>query len=71
MGRITIITGFSLLGFAVGFIAFLVAPSIVSFLMSILPSIFVSQEVAGAFLAGLAGAIIMDITIVLWSYLSK
>jgi hypothetical protein len=27
--------------------------------------------VAGAFLAGLAGAIIMDITIVLWSYLSK
>jgi hypothetical protein len=71
MGRIAIITGFSLLGFAVGFIAYLIAPSIISFLMSVLPSLFVSQEVAGAFLSGLAGAIIMDISIILWSYLSK
>ncbi|MGD0331134.1 MAG: hypothetical protein ABSB40_11965 [Nitrososphaeria archaeon] len=71
MGRITILTGFALLGFALGFIAYLVAPTIVKFLMSILPSIFISQVVAGAFLAGLAGAIIMDITIILWSYLSK
>ena len=71
MGKIAIITGFSLLGFAVGFIAYLIAPSIVSFLMAALPSFFSSQEVAGAFLSGLAGAIIMDISIILWSYLSK
>jgi len=71
MGRIAIITGFSLLGFAVGFIAYLIAPSIVSFLVHALPMIFISEAMAGAFLSGLAGAIIMDVSIILWSYLSK
>jgi len=71
MGRIAIITGFSLLGFAVGFIAYLIAPSIVSFLVAALPMIFISDQMAGAFLSGLAGAIIMNISIILWSYLSK
>ncbi|MGQ9780856.1 MAG: hypothetical protein ACUVQ8_01185 [Nitrososphaeria archaeon] len=71
MGRIAILTGFSLLGFAVGFIAYLIAPGIVNFLVDALPAIFSSKEVAGAFLSGLAGAIIMDISIILWSYMSK
>jgi hypothetical protein len=71
MGRIAIVTGFSLLGFAVGFIAYLLAPGIVQFLMDALPMLFSSKEIAGAFLSGLAGAIIMNISIILWSYLSK
>jgi hypothetical protein len=71
MGRIAILTGFSLLGFAVGFIAYLLAPDVIQFLVKALPMIFSNEAIAGAFLSGLAGAIIMDITIILWSYLSK
>ena len=70
MGRITILTGFALLGFAIGFIIYLISPDIVNFLVQVLPSIF-TKEMAGAFISGLAGAIIMVVSVILWSYLSK
>jgi|YelNatPaOPRAMG01_1025707.scaffolds.fasta_scaffold23017_3 hypothetical protein len=71
MGRFAILAGFTLLGFAIGFIAYLVSPTLIDFLAKALPQLFSDPRVAGAFLSGIAGAIIMDVTIILWSYLSK
>lgn len=71
MGRFAILTGFTLLGFAIGFIAYLVSPGLIAFLASALPALFSDERIAGAFLSGIAGALIMDVTIILWSYLSK
>jgi len=71
MGRFAILAGFTLLGFAMGFIAYLVSPTLIDFLAYALPQLFSDPRVAGAFLSGIAGALIMDVTIILWSYLSK
>jgi hypothetical protein len=71
MGRFAILAGFTLLGFAIGFIAYLVSPTLIDFLAYALPQLFSDPRVAGAFLSGIAGALIMDVTIILWSYLSK
>jgi hypothetical protein len=71
MGRFAILAGFTLLGFAIGFIAYLVSPTLIDFLAYVLPQLFSDPRVAGAFLSGIAGALIMDVTIILWSYLSK
>jgi len=71
MGRFAILAGFTLLGFAIGFIAYLVSPTLIDFLAYALPQLFSDPRIAGAFLSGIAGALIMDVTIILWSYLSK
>lgn len=71
MGRKTILAGFWLLGFSIGFIGYLIYPGLVDFLMHALPSLFTDKVVVGAFLSGIAGSIITTVSVVLWSYLSR
>lgn len=67
MGRKTVLFGFWLLGYALGFFAWLVRAPVINFIMSL----GVSQEVAGALITGFAGSIMMLVGVILWSYLSS
>jgi hypothetical protein len=67
MGRKLVLIGFWLLGYALGFFAWLVrAP-----LLSAIESIGFSSDAAGALITGLAGSIMMLVGVFLWSYLSS
>ena len=59
--------GFWLLGYALGFFAWLVRAPVINFIMSL----GLSEEVAGALITGLAGSIMMLVGVILWSYLSS
>lgn len=67
MGRKTVLFGFWLLGYALGFFAWLVRAPVINFIMSL----GFSQEVAGALITGLAGSVMMLVGVILWSYLSS
>jgi hypothetical protein len=67
MGRKAVLFGFWLLGYALGFFAWLVRAPVISFIMSL----GLSEEVAGALITGLAGSIMMLVGVILWSYLSS
>jgi hypothetical protein len=59
-----IIFGFWLVGFALGFVAYLVrVPFIV-----VLEEIFSSSEIVGAAVSGIAGSIVMLAALYLWSH---
>ena len=66
MGRKAVLFGFWLLGYALGFFAWLVRAPVISWI----ESIGVSADVAGALITGLAGSIVMLVGVILWSYLS-
>ena len=63
-GRGPIIFGFWLLGYALGFIAFLVR---VPFIIAI-EELFSSSEIVGAMVSGLAGSIVMLAALYVWSH---
>jgi hypothetical protein len=67
MGRKAVLFGFWLLGYALGFFAWLVRAPVISWI----ESIGVSADVAGALITGLAGSIVMLVGVILWSYLSN
>ncbi len=67
MGRKLVLLGFWLLGYALGFFAWLVRAPVLSFFMSL----GLSQETAGALITGFAGSTVMLVAIILWSYLSS
>jgi hypothetical protein len=67
MGRKTVLFGFWLLGYALGFFAWLVRAPVINFIMSL----GLSEEMAGALITGLAGSIVMLVGVILWSYLSS
>ncbi|MBI3858955.1 MAG: hypothetical protein HY296_01750 [Thaumarchaeota archaeon] len=67
MGRKTILIGFWLLGYALGFFAWLVRAPVYTFFMSL----GLSQEAAGALITGFAGSTVMLVAVILWSYLSS
>jgi len=62
-----VLFGFWLLGYALGFFAWLVRAPVINFIMSL----GLSEEVAGALITGLAGSIMMLVGVILWSYLSS
>jgi len=62
-----VLFGFWLLGYALGFFAWLVRAPVINFIMSL----GISEEVAGALITGLAGSIMMLVGVILWSYLSS
>jgi len=66
MGRKAVLIGFWLLGYALGFFAWLVRAPVINWV----ESIGVSADVAGALITGLAGSIVMLVGVILWSYLS-
>ena len=59
--------GFWLLGYALGFFAWLVRVPVINFIMSL----GLSADAAGALITGFAGSIMMLVGVVLWSYLSS
>ena len=64
MGRASLVFGFWLIGYALGFFGYLLYPAISAALLALLPSIFITPEIVGAFLSGIAGSIISTVVVV-------
>ncbi|MDA4113315.1 MAG: hypothetical protein OK474_04630 [Thaumarchaeota archaeon] len=67
MGRRAVLIGFWLLGYALGFFAWLVRAPVINWVQNL----GVSADVAGALITGLAGSVVMLVGVILWSYLSN
>ncbi len=67
MGRKAVLFGFWLLGYFLGFFAWLVRAPVINMVQNL----GVSADVAGALITGLAGSIVMLVGVILWSYLSN
>jgi hypothetical protein len=66
MGRKLVLVGFWLLGYALGFFAWLVRGPVIS----AIESIGFSQDAASALITGFAGSLVMLVGVIMWSYLS-
>jgi hypothetical protein len=58
--------GFWILGFGIGFAAYLLLPSIAQWFTAIMPN-FLNQVVIGALIAGIIGSAVSTFTIVTWA----
>ena len=67
MGRKLVLLGFWLLGYALGFFAWLVRNPVINALQNI----GFSQDAAGALITGFAGSLVMLVGVIMWSYLSS
>jgi hypothetical protein len=67
MGRKIVLFGFWLVGYALGFFAWLVRAPVIAWVMTI----GISADVAGALITGLASSIVMLVGVTLWSFLSR
>ncbi|HEY1249372.1 MAG TPA: hypothetical protein VGE97_10315 [Nitrososphaera sp.] len=67
MSRGILIFIFWALGFSIGAVGFLIVPSVVSWLGSVLPQIVLNQAMLGAILAGVVGSGISTFTVVTWA----
>jgi len=67
MGRKLVLFGFWLVGYALGFFAWMVRTPVISWIMTL----GVSADVAGAMITGLASSIVMLVGVMLWSFLSR
>jgi len=67
MGRKTILFGFWLLGYALGFFAWLVREPVIRFI----ENFGLSPDTAGALITGFAGSTVMLVAVILWSYLAS
>jgi hypothetical protein len=67
MGRKIVLFGFWLVGYALGFFAWLVRAPVVTWVMTL----GISADVAGAMITGLASSIVMLVGVMLWSFLSR
>ena len=67
MGRKLVLFGFWLVGYALGFFAWLVRAPVISWVMTL----GISADVAGAMITGLASSIVMLVGVMLWSFLSR
>ncbi len=67
MGRKIVLFGFWLLGYSLGFVAWLVRTPIINSIMNL----GISSDVAGAMITGLASSIMMLVGVLLWSFLSR
>jgi hypothetical protein len=67
MGRKAVLFGFWLLGYALGFFAWLVRVPVIQWISTL----GFSQDVASALITGFAGSLVMLVGVILWSYLSS
>jgi hypothetical protein len=67
MGRKAVLLGFWLLGYALGFFAWLVRDPVIRFF----ETFGLSADAASALIAGFAGSVMMLVGVFLWSYLSS
>jgi hypothetical protein len=63
MGRKTVLLGFALFGYVLGFLAWLLRSSVVN----LVESLGVNQDIAGAILAGIAGGFLMVLAALVWA----
>lgn len=66
MGRKLVLFGFWLLGYALGFFAWVVRVPVINWVTTL----GVSEELAGSMITGFAGSVVMLVGVILWSYLS-
>lgn len=71
MGGKALLLGFWLLGYTIGFFAYVASPSIGVWLAQVLPQLFKNPTLAGAVLSGLASSIITTTAVVTWAKLSE
>ena len=67
MGRKLVLFAFWLVGYALGFFAWLVRAPVITWVMTL----GISADVAGALITGLASSIVMLVGVMLWSFMSK
>jgi hypothetical protein len=67
MGRKIVLFAFWLLGYTLGFFAWMVRTPVISWIMTL----GISADVAGAAITGLASSIMMLVGVLLWSFLSR
>ncbi|HXY56796.1 MAG TPA: hypothetical protein VEH01_04190 [Nitrososphaerales archaeon] len=67
MGRKLVLFGFWLLGYFLGFFAWLIRVPVIN----ALESIGFSSDAAGALITGFAGSLVMLVGVIMWSYLSS
>jgi hypothetical protein len=67
MGRKLILLGFWLLGYFLGFFAWLVRVPVIS----ALENIGLSSDAAGALITGFAGSLVMLVGVIMWSYMTQ
>ncbi len=67
MGRKLVLFGFWLLGYALGFFAWLVRVPVINALQNF----GLSSDAAGALITGFAGSLVMLVGVIMWSYLSS
>jgi hypothetical protein len=63
MGRKTILLGFALFGYVLGFLAWLLRSSVAG----LVAGLGANQDIAGAILAGVAGGFLMVIAALVWA----
>lgn len=66
MGRGPVIFGFWLLGYALGFIAYLASPPFIAGLTDIFGA--ANSQIVGAAVSGLAGSVVMLVALFVWSH---
>jgi hypothetical protein len=67
MGRKLVLVGFWLLGYTLGFFAWLVRAPVIAFIQNF----GLSADTASALITGFAGSLVMLVGVILWSYLSS
>ena len=67
MGRKIVLFGFWLLGYALGFFAWIVRAPVIS----AIEGFGLSSDAAGALITGFAGSLVMLVGVIMWSYLSS
>lgn len=67
MGRKAVLFGFWILGYALGFFAWLVRVPVINWIMTF----GLSENLAGPLITGFAGSLVMLVGVILWSYLSS
>ena len=66
MSRRLTVFGFWILGFVIGFAAYLLLPNIAQWFAAIMPN-FLNQAVIGALIAGIIGSAVSTFTIITWA----
>ena len=66
MSRSLTIFVFWLVGFGIGFVAYLSLPSVAQWLTGAMPN-FMNQAVIGALITGIVGSVVTTFTVIIWA----
>jgi uncharacterized membrane protein YeaQ/YmgE (transglycosylase-associated protein family) len=66
LSRMLTIFVFWLVGFGIGFVAYLSLPSVAQWLTGAMPN-FMNQAVIGALITGIVGSVVTTFTVIIWA----